>query len=408
MSTPRPSQIPRGFRFAGAACGLKKTGGLDLALIASDSPASAAAVFTTNLVQAAPVTLSRAHVRKAASHMRAIVVNSGNANCCTGREGMNASRATASRVAREIGCQPDEVIVCSTGVIGVPMKVEKILGALPELAGSRASRGESFDAVTHAIMTTDTRPKWAAAACRIGGKTVRLLGCAKGAGMIHPKMATMLAFVVTDAAIAPALLRRALREVTARSFNSITVDGDTSTNDTLAVLANGASGAPRISHHSRLSTRHSFVSALEKVCRSLALAIVADGEGAQRVVEIEVRGASSDRDARRVALTIAHSPLVKTALAGADPNWGRILAAAGRSGVKFDPNRTRIALAGIPVFRQGRPLPFDEIAAHQAMLAKRISIVVDLGVQTPRGHSARIYTCDFTTEYVRINASYRT
>jgi glutamate N-acetyltransferase/amino-acid N-acetyltransferase len=241
--------------------------------------------------------------------------------------------------------------------------------------------------------------------------------------MIHPNMATMLAFVVTDAAIAPALLRRALREVAARTFNSITVDGDTSTNDTLAILANGASGAPRISRHSplvypersRRATRHSFFSALEKVCRSLALAIVADGEGAQRVVEIEVRGARSDRDARRIALTIAHSPLVKTALAGADPNWGRILAAVGRAGVRFDPNRTRITLAGIPVFRRGRPLDFDEAIAHQAMLAKQISIVLDLGearvnrkAKVETRHSSRIYTCDFTAEYVRINASYRT
>ncbi len=408
MSTPRPSQIPRGFRFAATSCGLKKTGGLDLAMITSDTPASAAAFFTTNLVQAAPVVLSREHVRAAARRMRAIIVNSGNANCCTGKVGMRASRDTAARTAREIGCEPDEVVVCSTGVIGVPMKVEKILSALPALAGSRAARGELFDAVTHAIMTTDTRPKWAAAACRIGGKTVRVLGCAKGAGMIHPNMATMLAFVVTDAAIAPALLRRALREVAARTFNSITVDGDTSTNDTLAILANGTSGAPRITRHSSLVTRHSFVSALEKVCHSLALAIVADGEGAQRVVEIEVRGARSDRDARRVALTIAHSPLVKTALAGADPNWGRILAAAGRAGVRFEPDRTRITLAGIPVFRRGRPLDFDEATAHQAMLAKHISIVLDLGGQTLKGHAARIYTCDFTAEYVRINASYRT
>ncbi len=435
MSTPRPSQIPRGFRFAATSCGLKKTGGLDLALIVSDTPASAAAVFTQNLVQAAPVALSRAHVKLCPSAMRAIVVNSGNANCCTGRAGMNASRETAARVAREIGCRPDEIIVCSTGVIGVPLKAEKILSALPALAATLKTRGESFDAVTHAIMTTDTRPKWAAAACRIGGKTVRVLGCAKGAGMIHPNMATMLAFVVTDAAIAPALLRRALREVTARTFNSITVDGDTSTNDTLAILANGASGVSvgadlRVRPRARTQARpyEKFVAALENVCQSLALAIVADGEGAQRVVEIEVRGARTARDARRIALTIAHSPLVKTALAGADPNWGRILAAAGRAGVRFDPNRARITLAGIPVFRRGRPLDFDEGAAHQAMLAKRISIIVDLGEQAATRnskfetrksassrhsplstrHSSRIYTCDFTAEYVRINASYRT
>jgi glutamate N-acetyltransferase/amino-acid N-acetyltransferase len=414
MSTPRPSQIPRGFRFAAAACGLKKTGGLDLALIASDSPASAAAVFTTNLVKAAPVEISGFHLRSARWRMRGIIVNSGNANCCTGSQGIAAAATTTMKTAYLLGCHPNQLLICSTGVIGVPLPWQKITEAVPELVRNQSATPKAFAQVTRAIMTTDTRPKWAAASCRIGGKTVRVLGCAKGAGMIHPNMATMLAFVVTDAAIAPALLRRALREVAARTFNSITVDGDTSTNDTLAVLANGASGAPRISRHSPLASRHTFVCALEKVCRSLALAIVADGEGAQRVVEIEVRGARSDRDARRVALTIAHSPLVKTALAGADPNWGRILAAAGRAGVRFDPDRTRITLAGIPVFRHGRPLPFDERAAHQAMLAKHISIVVDLGVRASKrksgttDHSARIYTCDFTAEYVRINASYRT
>jgi len=360
--------------------------------------------------------------------MRAIIVNSGNANCCTGREGMNAAKSTAAQIASELNCKPDEVIVCSTGVIGVPMNAEKILRAAPALAKSLRADPAGFATFTRAIMTTDTRPKWAATRCRIGGRTVRLLGCAKGAGMIHPQMATMLAFVLTDAAIAPSLLRRALREVTARTFNCITVDGDTSTNDTLAVLANGASGAPRISRHSPLTTRNSFVSALEEVCRSLALAIVADGEGAQRVVEIEVRGARSNRDADHIARTIAHSPLVKTALAGADPNWGRILAAAGRSGVKFNPDHTRIWLAGISVFRDGRPLDFDERAAHQAMLSKHVSIVVDLGERAAEGkskfqtrksgitrhsplvirHSARIYTCDFTADYVRINASYRT
>ncbi|MBI1750294.1 MAG: bifunctional glutamate N-acetyltransferase/amino-acid acetyltransferase ArgJ [Acidobacteria bacterium] len=428
MSTPSPSQIPRGFRFAATACGLKKTGGLDLALIASDTPATAAAVFTTNLVQAAPVTISREHMRKAASHMRAIVVNSGNANCCTGREGMAATCATAAKIAREIGCQPEEVIVCSTGVIGVPMKVERILAAAHALAASRVARAEKFWEVTHAIMTTDTRPKWAAAACCIGGKTVRVLGCAKGAGMIHPNMATMLAFLVTDASISPNLLRRALREVTAKTFNAITVDGDTSTNDTLAVLANGASGAAMISglvgrgfspHKSGRNRKGAsapeadyrrFVSALEKVCRELALAIVADGEGAQRVIEIDVRGARSDRDADRIARTIAHSPLVKTALAGADPNWGRILAAAGRAGVKFNPGRARIWLAGIPVFRDGRPLDFDERAAHNKLLAPYIKILFELGGHESRttNHAARIYSCDFTAEYVRINASYRT
>ena len=268
------SSIPRGFRFAATACGLKKTGGLDLGLILADGAATAAAVFTTNLVQAAPVVLSRGHVRRSGAEMRAIVVNSGNANCSTGPVGMAASEATARGLARELDCRPAQVIVCSTGVIGVPLRVERILNQLPALAVALESSPKAFQKVARAIMTTDTRPKWAAAQCRIAGKTVRLIGCAKGAGMIAPQMATMLAFVVTDAAIAPPLLQRALRDVVARTFNRITVDGDMSTNDTLAVLANGTSGASPL----RAGTEHylRFAVALEKLCKKLALAIVAD------------------------------------------------------------------------------------------------------------------------------------
>jgi glutamate N-acetyltransferase/amino-acid N-acetyltransferase len=421
---PRPTHhhLPRGFRYAATACGLKKRDGLDLALIVSDTPATAAAVFTTNRVQAAPVQLSRAHVRRAAGRMRAIIVNSGNANCSTGAVGMAASRQTAQALARELGCRPEQAIVCSTGVIGVPLRVEKIEEALPELRAKLAATSQAFESVARAIMTTDTRPKWAATMCRIGGRTVRLLGCAKGAGMIHPQMATMLAFIVTDAAIAPALLRRALREVARRTFNCITVDGDTSTNDTLAVLANGASGARVGAGLSRpLSPEGNrrrkaaptdygrFVAALQSVCKKLALAIVADGEGAQRVVEITVRGAASAHAADAIARTIANSPLVKTALAGADPNWGRILAAAGRAPLamrdRFDPERAEIRLAGIKVYARGRALPFDEKLAHRKMLADHVSIVVNL--RGGAGH-ATLWTCDFTHDYVTINASYRT
>ena len=393
-----------------------------MALIVSAAPATAAAIFTTNRVQAAPVLLSREHVRRAAAEMRAIVVNSGNANCSTGSVGMIASRKTAAALARELNCAPEQSIVCSTGVIGVPLRVDKILAALPRLSARLSSSAQAFESVTRAIMTTDTQPKWAAASCRIAGRTVRLVGCAKGAGMIHPQMATMLAFIVTDAAIAPALLRRALRDVASRTFNCITVDGDTSTNDTLAVLANGASGASIGAGLSRpvLSGRDGrrkaaptdygrFVTELEKVCRSLALAIVADGEGAQRVVEITVRGAASARAADSVARTIANSPLVKTALAGADPNWGRILAAAGRAPLapreRFDPERVQIWLAGIKMYARGRALPFSEKLAHRKMLADSVPIVVDL-----RGGKGRatVWTCDFTHDYVTINASYRT
>ena len=401
--TPSRSVLPRGFRFSAAACGLKRKKRLDLALITTDSPATAAGVFTTNLVKAAPVLLSRAHLDSSARDICAIVVNSGNANCATGPAGIAASRATAAAVARSLGCRVEQVLVCSTGVIGVPLRVEHILGAVPELLRARRASAGAFAALTRAIMTTDTRPKWAAATCRIGGKTVRLLGCAKGAGMIHPQMATMLAFVVTDAATPPRVLEHALREVVGRTFNAITIDGDTSTNDTLLLLASGASGGRPIAAAGR--GYHQFVAALERVCRALALAIVADGEGASRVVEIEVCGAPSDHAAEQVARTIAASPLVKTALAGADPNWGRVLAAAGRAGVAFDPQHTEVHLAGLLVCRRGRAYPFSERVAHRRLLRDYVPIVVDLKRGQGRG---RIWTCDFTAEYVNINASYRT
>ena len=395
------SLLPRGFAFSAAACGLKKSG-LDLGLIVSETPASAACVFTTNLVKAAPLLISQSHLRRSAKVTRAIVVNSGNANCATGPAGIVAAQRTASAVAHSIGCAPQQVLVCSTGVIGVPLCVERILRAVPSLTACRSPRPESFSQFTRAIMTTDTRAKFAAESCCIGGKQVRLFGCAKGAGMIHPRMATMLAFVVTDAAAPPALLRRALRDAVRKTFNAITVDGDTSTNDTLALLANGASGARAIPN--RGADYRKFLTGLESICQSLALQIVADGEGAHRVVEIEVRGAPSDRGADEIARTIANSPLVKTALAGGDPNWGRILAAAGRSGVRFQPDRVEIRMAGILMCRNGRAHPFGERAAHRKLLSAHVPIIVDL--HAGRG-IARVWTCDFTGDYVRINASYR-
>jgi glutamate N-acetyltransferase/amino-acid N-acetyltransferase len=396
------SMLPRGFTFSSTACGLKKSG-LDLALIVSEFPSTAAAVFTTNLVQAAPVVLSREHIRRAAGHMRAIVVNSGNANCSTGPAGMKASRATADAVARALGCKPEEVIVCSTGVIGVPLRVERILSAVPDLARKRRTGAATYAQLTRAIMTTDTRPKWAAAQCKIGGREVRVVGCTKGAGMIHPQMATMLAFLATDGAILAPVLARALREAVHGTFNAITVDGDTSTNDTVAVLANGASGARAIAAGS--ADYRKFRGALESVCRALALAIVADGEGAKRVIEIEVRGANSDAAAMQMARTIANSPLVKTAFAGGDPNWGRILAAAGRAGIPFRPERVNISLAGILMCRRGIESPFNERAAHRKLMASYVPVVMDL--RAGRGR-ARMWTCDFTGDYVKINASYRT
>ena len=401
---PAPSSaLPRGFRFAAVNCGLRKPPNLDLGLLVADEPAAAAGVFTQNMVQAAPVILSREHLRANPSRIRAVIVNSRNANCATGPAGMKASVATANEVGRVLGCEPGQVLVCSTGVIGLPMRVERIIKAVPGLSKAVARTAENFDGFTHAIMTTDTRPKWAAARCQVGGKIVRLLGCCKGAGMIHPQMATMLAYVVTDVAISPSLLQRGLADVVRTTFNSITVDGDTSTNDTLLVLASGAAGNRPI--NTANADYKEFLQALEQVCHSLALQIVSDGEGATHVVEIEVRGAANDSDAEKIARTIAGSPLVKTMFAGADPNWGRVLAAAGRAGVKFDPAKTDIHLGGLLTCQNGTAHPFSEKQAHRRLLRDFIPVLVDLG--SGRGR-ARVWTCDFTTDYVNINASYRT
>jgi len=395
--------LPRGFRFSATACGLKKTGALDLALLSSDVPASAAAVFTQNLVVAPPVVVSKENLRASKGRVRAVIVNAGNANCATGPAGRAASLKTVEETARRLVCQPHEVLVCSTGVIGVPLPLEKILRALGGIARNRRPSARSFAEFSLAICTTDTRAKTSTASFNMAGKRIHFIGCAKGAGMIHPNLATTLAFVATDSAISPSLLQRTLRDIAGRTFNSISIDGDTSTNDTLLVLANGQAGAPSI--QSGTSAYRAFAKALEEVCHSLALQIVADGEGAQRVIEIEVRHAKTEADARRIAQTIATSPLVKTAFAGGDPNWGRIFAAAGRSGVKFDPGRVDIHMAGIPVLRRGLPLDFNERAASNRLLEKQVQIIVDLHAG---GESTRFWTCDFTAEYVRINASYRT
>lgn len=397
------ASLPRGFRFAATACGLKKTGALDLAVISSDVPASAAAVFTQNLVVAAPVTISKENLRASKGRMRAVIANSGNANCATGPAGHSAAQQTVAEIAKRLGCSPNEIIVCSTGVIGVPLAVDKILRSLPKLTSNRRPSARSFAELSLAICTTDTRPKTAGASFKMAGKRIHMVGCAKGAGMIHPHLATTLAFVVTDAAIAPALLQKTLLHVCSNTFNSISIDGDSSTNDTLLVFANGAAGAPAI--RAGTAAHASFAAALGEVCQSLALQIVADGEGAQRVIEIEVRGAKTEAAAKKIAETIATSPLVKTAFAGGDPNWGRVFAAAGRSGVKFDPARVDIKMAGIPVLRRGAPVDFNERAASNRLLAEHVPIVLHLHAGNA---NARYWTCDLTAEYVRINASYRT
>jgi glutamate N-acetyltransferase/amino-acid N-acetyltransferase len=396
--------IPRGFRFAAARAGLKKGGGLDLGLVEVPGGATAAAVFTSNRVVAAPLEIGREHLARSRGRVRAVLVNSGNANCAT-RTGRAVCEKICRAAAARLGSPAREVFPSSTGVIGVELPGEKILAALPRLLAGRGNSRRAVRGFARAIMTTDTRPKLAAARFRCGEKRATLLGVAKGAGMISPQLAlgkhaTMLVYLFTDAAASPAALARVLRAACARSFNRISVDGDTSTNDTVLLLASGAAGA-RVA---RAADKRHFAAALEAVCRSLAQQIVADGEGVKHAVELRVEGARTEREAEKVARAIANSPLVKTAWAGADPNWGRILAAIGNAGVPLDPRRVEIFLAKQRVCRGGRAVPFNERRAHRALSRRQFMVRVRLG----RGRAATTFwTCDLTADYVRVNAHYR-
>ena len=392
---PRPIEggvtAPQGFVAGAMACGIKPSGKPDLALVASRTTAAVAGVFTTNRVKAAPVILSQQ--RAAAGRARAVIVNSGNANACTGEEGQRAAERMAAATARRLDLAADEVLVLSTGVIGVPLPVEKIEAALPALVPSP----DGGDAAAQAIMTTDTRPKTAAVEVAIDCSTVRIGGMAKGAGMIHPNMATMLAVITTDAAIAPADLQRHLGAAARHSFNRIDVDGDTSTNDSVVLLANGASGTTL--------PGELFAEALTQVCVSLARQIAADGEGATKLLEVTVTGAARLEDAEKAARAITRSTLVKAAMYGNDPNWGRILCAAGYSGAVFDPTGARLVVQGIPLFAHGVPLPFDAQAASAALRAPEVAVHLDLG---SGDQSATAWGCDLSPEYVRFNAEYTT
>ncbi|WP_322487725.1 bifunctional glutamate N-acetyltransferase/amino-acid acetyltransferase ArgJ [Chloroflexus sp.] len=393
---------PRGWRAAVAACGIKYANRNDLALVVSDYPATAAAVFTTNAVKAAPVLYDMALMAQGGD-LRAVVINAGNANACTGVDGDAAAVAMARAVEQALDLLPNSVFVMSTGTIGVPMPVDKITRGIIE-AATRLSPDHGV-AAARAIMTTDTRPKHCAVTVTLpDGNVITIGGMAKGAGMIHPNMATMLAVVTTDAAVPRDVLDAAMRQVLEVSFNSISIDGDTSTNDTLLVMANGASGAPPITELDSPAGA-AFVAGLTAVCQHLAHAIVRDGEGATRFVTITVRGAVNNAEAKQAAMTIARSPLVKTALFGADPNWGRVLCAIGYSGVTVDPNRVVLHFGGMRVLENGLPLPFDEKAAHKLLDVPDITIDADLGLGEG---SATVWTCDFSCDYVRINAEYRT
>jgi glutamate N-acetyltransferase / amino-acid N-acetyltransferase len=395
--------LPRGFRFAAVKSGLKESGNLDFALAVADEPASAAAMFTSNRVKAAPLIVGGRHLKRSGGRVRVVAVNAGNANCATGSSGLTACEQVCAAAAKAFGAEGHEVFPSSTGIIGVPLPAEKLITTLPAAERALGADSAHFADFARAIMTTDTRPKVAYASVDVGGERVRIAGVCKGAGMIHPQLlphATMLVYLFTDAAIAPAELDTLLRGAVEPSFNRISIDGDTSTNDTVLLLASGASRA-------RVDARHpAFRTALEDVCLSLAKQIVDDAEGATHLVELQIEGAASDADALRVAKAIAHSPLVKTAWAGSDPNWGRLMAAAGYSGAEIDPDRIAIWLGDQQICKNGgRVADFDEKRAHAYLKNREFTVRMALGMGEGR---CRFWTSDLTAEYVRINADYST
>lgn len=391
-------KLPLGYRFAATYAGIRKKQADDLTLIVSDVEADAAGVFTENVVRAAPVTLSAEHLRKSSGKCRAIVANAGNANCATPTM-TKVAKASARAAAKLLRVPAHHILLASTGIIGEPLNGQLIIEALPEL--HRRLSPDAFEASARAIMTTDTVPKTSCAELRTREGTIRIAGMAKGAGMIHPRMATMLCFLLTDAAAGAPLLARMLRAAVGRSFNRISVDSDTSTNDTVFLLANGQSGV-----RLRGANRDAFAEALEQVTQELAMAIVRDGEGARKLLTIDVEGAASEREALRIARTIANSPLVKTALAGADANWGRILSSAGASGARFDPSKVEIRINGYLICRRGVGAAFSEDEVQASMERDECSLKFVIRGGGPG--RARFWTCDLTEDYVRINAEYRT
>ncbi|MDP8991138.1 MAG: bifunctional glutamate N-acetyltransferase/amino-acid acetyltransferase ArgJ [Acidobacteriota bacterium] len=383
--------LPQGFRYAAVYSGLRKVAKDDLALIVSDTPAVAAAVFTQNRVVAAPVVLARKNLAASRGRASAILVNAGNANCAT-RTGDRVASATVRATAKALGVRPELILPASTGVIGVEMDGGKIVDALPALLKKLGA--SHFDTVAAAILTTDLVPKTAFAQI----KGARIAGMTKGSGMIQPNMATTLGFVMTDAVVTPELLRTALKRAVGRSYNRISVDGDTSTNDTVAVLANGASGVK--------PAAKAFEAALTEVLESLARQIARDGEGARKLITVDVEGAASEKAAEQIARSIANSPLVKTAIAGSDPNWGRILCAAGYAGVAFDPRQVDIDMQSIAVCRRGLAAEFSEDELKTKLDLPDCSI--RFAIRGAGRGRARFWTCDFTKAYIDINASYRT
>ncbi len=394
--------FPRGFLAGAGKARIKgdRADREDVALIYSEVPASAAGVFTRNLVRSAPVELTEEHLRRTAGRLRAVVANSGNANACNGLSGMEAARRMAAAAAAALNLTEDRIAVASTGVVGMPFPIAKAEAGIA--AAARGLSGDGGSVAARAIMTTDTFAKETAATFSCGGRVCSVGGMAKGSGMIHPDMATMLAFLTTDAPVEPSALHLALTAAVKRTFNAVTVDGDTSPNDTVLVLANGVAGGEAIGTAS--PGYPLFAAALEEACRDLSRQIARDGEGATCLVEVRVEGADDEEQARRIARTVARSPLVKAAVHGRDPNWGRILVAAGYAGVPFDPARAAIFIGAVPVARNGTALPFDEAAAGRELAAPEVCLRLVVG---DGGGAATAWGCDLSAEYVRINADYR-
>lgn len=403
-TTTLSKSLPLGFRWSAVKAGIKASGKPDVALAVCDGGATAAAMFTSNQVVAAPVTVGRRHLTLTGGRVTAVLVNAGNANCATGEPGVDACRKSCIAVAEAFGCVFDEIFPSSTGIIGVPLPLEKLISAIPGAKAALGDKVEDAEAFATAILTTDTRLKVAQESFEIEGKTVNLFGCAKGAGMIGPQVvphATMLVYMFTDIAACSEHLGSMLGSAVDSTFHSISIDGDMSTNDTVLLLASGKSGVA-----ANGNAVAAFESALQRVCDSLAHAIVDDGEGVTHVVTLEISGAPSNEDARAIARTIATSPLCKTAWSSADPNWGRLLAAAGRAGVAFDPAQVVITIAGLRVFEYGvRAGDFDEAATHTAMSEREYTIMIRMGNGSGQAH---FITCDLTHEYVTINADYST
>lgn len=397
MTTSGPLFVPKGFAFSSVAAGIKASGKPDLALILASGGATAAAVFTKNRVVAAPIDVDRASLKASRGRVRAVLVNSGNANCAMGQPGLKACRTTCAELGKHLQARAVEIFPSSTGIIGVPLPVDKITNKLGTLVSGANNSADHFRCFADAILTTDTRSKVASVPLRAGSAAIT--GVAKGSGMIHPQLATMLVYILTDVIASPAELRAALRRACDESFNVISVDGDTSTNDTVLLLASGESKVRR------KSIAKEFDSALSEVCRSLAEQIVADGEGAQHVIRLHIERARNREEALHIARTISHSLLVKTAWAGADPNWGRILAAIGRSGVPVDPSKVSISIGDQLVCKGAAACKFDEQKAHLELSQAECNVTVSLG----RGRaSLQFLTADLTSEYVRINADYST